>query len=227
MKIALITAMDIEYRHLVAMLGGQPAGRHGDHEVVASMSGIGKVNAALTAQRLILEQHPDCIVSTGLAGGLDHSLRPGDLVIGSQCAYHDVWCSMGNEWGQVQGLPTRFDADAQLLAAARQVSTTSTVREGLIVTGDQFVDTADGVAAIRQHVPDALACEMESTAIAQTCHLHQVPFLAVRLISDTPGATADHARQWETFLSEMSDQSFVWVKAFLEKVKTRPRSSAE
>ena len=221
MKIALITAMDIEYRHLVAMLGGQPVGRHGDHEVVAAMSGIGKVNAALTAQRLINENRPDCIVSTGLAGGLDRSLQPGDLVIGNQCAYHDVWCSMGNEWGQVQGLPTRFNADTQLLACALQVETTATVREGLIATGDQFVDTAEGVDAIRKHVPDALACEMESTAIAQTCYLNQVPFLAVRLISDTPGATSDHARQWETFLNEMSDQSFIWVKGFLEKVKTK------
>lgn len=221
MRIALITAMDIEYRHLVAMLGGQPEGRHGDHEVTVTMSGIGKVNAALTAQRIITERHPDCIVSTGLAGGLDLSLRPGDLVIGSQCGYHDVWCSMGNEWGQVQGLPVRFDADQHLLGYARQVETTATVREGLIATGDQFVDTVDGVAAIRQHIPDALACEMESTAIAQTCYLHKVPFLAVRLISDTPGATDDHARQWETFLSEMSDQSFLWVKGFLEKVKTK------
>ena len=219
MKIALITAMDIEYRHLVAMLGGQPIGSHGDHEVMASMSGIGKVNAALTVQRIIIENHPDCIISTGLAGGLDLSLHPGDLVIGTQCAYHDVWCSMGNEWGQVQGLPARYSADARLLDCARSVTTTATVREGLIVTGDQFIDTADGVDAIRKRMPEALACEMESTAIAQTCHLHNVPFLAVRLISDTPGATDNHARQWEQFLSEMSDQSFLWIKSFLEKLK--------
>lgn len=216
MTIGILTAMDIEYRHLVAILGGSPFGRHGNHEVVVAMSGIGKVNAALTAQRLIDEHHPDCIISTGLAGGLDLSLHSGDLVIGNQCGYHDVWCSMGNEWGQIQGLPVRFDADTHLLECARRVPTTATVREGLIATGDQFIDTVEGVATIRRHLPDALACEMESTAIAQTCYLRHMPFLAVRLISDTPGATDDHARQWDTFLKQMSEQSFQWVKNFLE-----------
>lgn len=221
MKIALITAMDIEYRHLVAMLGGAPTGRHGNHEVVAAMSGIGKVNAALTVQRLIVEQKPDCVVSTGLAGGLSSELQPGDMVVGSQCAYHDVWCSMGNVWGQVQGLPARFEADARLLACARQVAEhygEGRCREGLIATGDQFVDHAEGVAEILRHMPDALACEMESTAIAQTCYLLKTPFLAVRLVSDTPGATSDHALQWETFLQTMSDRSFQWIKAFLNEL---------
>lgn len=219
MKIVLITAMDIEYHHLLAMLGGQPVGHHGNHDVTVAMSGIGKVNAALTAQRLINECHPDCIVSTGLAGGVNDTLHSGDLVVGTQCAYHDVWCSMGNQWGQVQGLPVRFDADAALLDAARCVQTTSIVHEGLIVTGDQFIDTVEGVTAIRQRTPDALACEMESTAIAQTCYLHHVPFLAVRLISDTPGSTDNHARQWEQFLSEMSEQSFQWVEKFLMQIQ--------
>lgn len=220
MKIALITAMDIEYRHLVAMLGGDAVGRHGNHEVVAAMSGIGKVNAALTVQRLIAEQKPDCVVSTGLAGGLSLTLQPGDMVVGSQCAYHDVWCGIGNVWGQVQGLPARFDADTRLLECARKVEHCGEGRcvEGLIVTGDQFIDHAEGVTAILQRMPDALACEMESTAIAQTCHLLQTPFLAVRLVSDTPGVTADHARQWEEILQAMSNRSFQWIKAFLEKV---------
>lgn len=221
MKIVLLTAMDIEYRHVVAMLGGHAAGIYGAHEVVVAQSGMGKVNAALAVQRLIVEQHPDCVISTGLAGRLAASLQVGDMVVGRQCAYHDVWCGMGNVWGQVQGMPARFEADAHLLDCARQVAahySGSRCVEGLIATGDFFVDSAEKVAEILQRMPDALVCEMESTAIAHTCHLLQVPFMAVRLVSDTPDDTDDHALQWNTFLQTMSDRSFQWIQAFLQKL---------
>ena len=215
MRIAFVTAMDIEYRHLVAMLGGD-TGHHGNHDVVVCQSGIGKVNAALTVQQLIATHHPDAVVSTGLAGGLAAQLKPGDMVVASATAYHDVWCGMGNVWGQVQGLPARFEGDSRLLDMCRRVESATHVVEGLIVTGDQFIQDPAAREAILQKQPDALACDMESAAIAQTCHLLKTPFLSMRLISDTPG-TDGHQVQWETFLSNMSEQSFTWIKAFLEK----------
>ena len=57
---------------------------------------------------------------------------------------------------------------------------------------------------------------MESTAIAHTCHLKQIPFLAVRVISDTPGNTDNHQNQWDSFLANMGEHSFRFVKHFLE-----------
>ena len=83
-------------------------GTIGANTVVMCGSGIGKVNAALSAQRLILACRPDCIISTGVAGGLDSSLRPKQVVASSEVVYHDVWCGEPNQWGQVQGMPARF-----------------------------------------------------------------------------------------------------------------------
>ncbi len=57
---------------------------------------------------------------------------------------------------------------------------------------------------------------MESAAIAQTCFLQQVPFMSLRVISDTPGRTDNHQQQWEDFLGSMCDTSFRFVKKFLE-----------
>jgi len=37
-------------------------------------------------------------------------------------------------------------------------------------------------------------------------------------VSDTPGNTDDHQQQWTDFLSSMSDQSFHYVKRFLEQL---------
>ena len=220
MKIGIIIAMDIEYRNMCEALGGKSQGRVNGNEVVLWQCGIGKVNAAVGTMRLIEQHHPDCIISTGLAGGIDNRLQVMDVVIGSQTVYHDVWCGEGNELGQVQGLPTRFDADSRLLSCAQTASEAGGHRTvcGLICTGDQFITDKQSLAEIKAHFPDALACEMESAAIAHTCYLQQVPFLSIRVVSDTPGNTDNHQQQWTDFLASMSDKSFRYVKSFLEQL---------
>jgi len=217
MKIGIIIAMDIEYRKMLDVLGGKPEGRIGQNDVVLWQCGIGKVNAAVGTMRLIQQHRPDCIISTGLAGGIDAGLQVMDVVVGSQVAYHDVYCGEGNEPGQVQGLPARFDAHPALLRMAHEVGAESDlhVREGLMCTGDQFITDRARQAAIKEMFPDGLACEMESAAIAQTCHIMQMPFLSIRVISDTPGNTDNHQQQWAEFLNSMTDRSFQFVLQFL------------
>lgn len=220
MKIGVIIAMDIEYQKMCEVLGGEPHGRINGNDVVLWRCGIGKVNAAIGTMDLIQRHHPDCVISTGLAGGLDGSLHVMDVVVGSQTAYHDVWCGEGNAYGQVQGLPLRFDGDSRLVEFAMSVGDggAKSVRKGLICTGDQFITNRDALAAIRSQFADALACEMESAAIAHTCYLQNMPFLSIRVISDTPGNTDNHQQQWSDFLATMSDQSFRFVHHFLQAI---------
>ena len=219
MKIGVIIAMDIEYRQMQAALGGD-TGRLGNNEIMLWQCGIGKVNAAVGTMRLVQAHHPDAIVSTGLAGGIDPLLRVKDVLAATQAVYHDVDCGFSPDCklGQVQGLPARYDADERMLnaalATAKQVE--CTLRTGLICTGDQFITDRERQNAIKRHFPDGLACDMESAAIAQTCYLLKVPFMSLRVISDTPGNTDDHQQQWDNFLASMCDQSFQFVKRFLE-----------
>lgn len=215
MKIGIIIAMDIEYRKLCEALGGKSEGVLAGNEVVLWQCGIGKVNAAVGTLRLIQEHHPDVILSTGLAGGIDKCLSVMDVVVGSQAVYHDVWCGMGNEYGQVQGLPARFDADARLLKVARATADGPCVKEGLLCTGDQFITDKEALSVIKSKFPEGLACEMESAAIAHTCYMMQIPFMSIRVISDTPGNTDNHQMQWDEFLASMSDRSFQFVRQFL------------
>ena len=63
--------MDVEYRRMLDVLGGKPQGRIGLNDVVLWQCGIGKVNAAIGTAQLVQEHHPDCILSTGLAGECD------------------------------------------------------------------------------------------------------------------------------------------------------------
>lgn len=222
MKIGVIIAMDIEYRQMRNALGGD-TGRLGNNEIVLWRCGVGKVNAAVGTMRLIHEHRPDAIISTGLAGGIDPLMQLKDILVATQCLYHDVDCGgIGEDGactlGQVQGLPPRFDADTRLLQQALAVPRSADERlvTGLICTGDQFITDRERQNTIKRHFPDGLACDMESAAIAQTCFLMHVPFLSLRIISDTPGRTDNHQQQWTDFLASMCDRSFHFVQKFLE-----------
>lgn len=222
MKIGVIIAMDIEYRQMRDALGGD-FGRLGNNEIILWRCGVGKVNAAVGTMRLIQQHHPDAIVSTGLAGGIDPLLNVMDIFVATQCVYHDVDCGGISEdgpcvLGQVQGLPARYDADPRLLDHALEVPLMEGERRmtGLICTGDQFITDRERQNTIKRHFIDGLACDMESAAIAQTCYLEHVPFISLRVISDTPGRTDDHHIQWVDFLASMCNTSFRFVKKYLE-----------
>ena len=215
MKIGIITAMQVEHDQIAALLTdstameaatpGAPAvlcGSLGVHTIVLAMSGIGKVNAALTAAALIATHRPDALISTGCAGGLAPEPGVMGVVAAASTVYHDVWCGEGNAYGQVQGLPARFEADPRLLGVARALAADPTVDTpvccGLTCTGDKFITDPDELSAVCRAFPEALAVDMESAAIAHTCYLHRVPFLSFRVISDTPGAES-HWEQYQDF----------------------------
>ena len=196
--------------------------------------GIGKVNAALGAQRMINEFRPDCIISSGCAGGNGDDINVQDVVVSKELCYHDVYCGTAidntTQFGQVQGLPARFQADNYLLSKAEQMrneklemgndSTSNSsfqIHTGLIVTGDWFVDSKEKMRSIIAQFPDAKAVDMESCAIAQTCYLNHVPFISFRVISDIPLRDTD-ASQYHDFWNTVADHSFQVTKTFVERL---------
>ena len=189
-------------------------GELGPNEAVLAETGIGKVNAAIGAVELIRAWHPDCLISTGVAGGIDASLGVMDVVVGAEVIYHDVDCGPGNAPGQVQGLPPSFAGDPRLLACAKSIRAESNVAAGLICSGDQFVTSREQLEAIKARHPAGLAVDMESGALAQVCHIYGVPFLSFRILSDTPGAKG-HFNQYMDFWRTMADRSFAVTEAFL------------
>ena len=183
--------------------------------------GIGKVNAALGAQRMINEFRPDVIISSGCAGGHGEGVSIQDVVVSAELSYHDVYCGNaagGTVYGQVQGLPARFQADAFLLRKAQELSVEGIkIHAGLIVTGDWFVDSKDKMREIIGHFPEAKAVDMESAAIAHTCLQNKVRFISFRVISDLPLVDTD-ASQYHDFWSTLADKSFHVTKAFVESL---------
>ena len=206
MKIAIIAAMEEEIVALSAALEGpstrtlcgQPLldGRLGGHEIIVTDCGIGKVNAARTAQLLIDHEAPELIINCGIAGALSTALRPFDLVIGAQLVYHDI---LDEILTARRPFASQFASDVDL----RELAQTVYEREvavgdwaglgcvmGRIASGDQFINdaaTRDEIAART----GAVAVDMESAAIAHVCHMAQLPCLILRQISDMADADAD------------------------------------
>ena len=208
MKIGIIVAMDKELQQLRPLFP--------EDQVILQKSGIGKVNAAIQTVEMIRQYKPDCVISTGCAGGNGDDINVQDVVVSTQLVYHDVYCgeAIGHSvYGQVQGLPARYDADPYLLEKAQLTG----AKPGLIVTGDWFVDSKDKMREIIGHFPEAKAVDMESCAIAQTCYINKVPFISFRVISDIPLRDTD-ASMYHDFWNTIAQNSFQVTKTFIESL---------
>ncbi len=113
----------------------------------------------------VAETNFSCVVSFGLAGGLDHALRPGDVVIGSKSV---------SERGS-------FSSHSRLV---------SILTEGLAGAKTGFVAGVDAPAlhplakATLREKTDAIAVDMESHIAAEFAERRGLPFVVVRVISD-------------------------------------------
>ena len=219
-KIAIVVALEPERQLFVLHQHGEQEeksdlgksfyrGRVGRLEVIVVQSGIGKVNAAISASELISRYHPDAVINSGVAGGCGKRLKPLDVVAAQNCAYHDVWCMAPNAWGQVQGCPLYYEADAKLLNLAVQFGATPV----MLCTGDIFVEK-ENVPAILGHFPDCEVVDMESAAIAQVCYIKKTPFLSLRVISDSADSD-NNLGQYINFWDEAPKATFRVVRGLL------------
>lgn len=215
--IGIIGAMEMEVDTLkeslrdssVSLFGGveyHEGTLHG-HRVVVVRCGMGKVNAALCTQALVLRFGVDSILNTGVAGSIDESLRVGDMVVPSKFVHADMDATaMGYELGQVPQMDVfMFPADAalasKLLASAREVSPGVQIIDGIAATSDKFIASVEDKQFLRDTY-QAACCEMEGVAIAHAAYLLGIPFAALRCVSDT--ADGEGFDDYDAFEIEMS-----------------------
>lgn len=189
-------------------------GRIGNHDVCLMQCGIGKVNSALNASRLLEFFSPDLVINSGVAGGADSSMKIADLLVATGAAYHDVWCGPGTSYGAADGFPVVLECNEKIISIAQRNLGEEKIRYGLICSGDKFISTADEVKEIKSHFPEALACDMESASIAQVCMEKNVPFNILRVVSDTPGE-GENISQYQNFWAEAPLRTFSAVETIL------------
>lgn len=158
-----------------------------DTPIVLVKSGVGKVHAALASTLVIQLFKPRCIINVGTAGALHEHLTAGSAMLLESIAYHDVDVTgFGYEHGQIPRMPVKFSSETMLLQLFEQHATALAINfyKGMGLSGDQFIADNHVLTTIKQRFPHAIGIDMESAAIAQVAHLFNVPFIAVRGISD-------------------------------------------
>jgi adenosylhomocysteine nucleosidase len=183
--IAVFVAMDAEVQPLLrtaALRGsGETAGfpvMHLDfagHGALVCRTGLGR-RAAEAAEAVLASFSPKAVLSAGTAGGLSPALGAGDVVICER-----VTALAGASVGCVEPLA----ADSGLLAAAMKAGEQAglTVRVGRSLTVDGVVWGEKEKARLRRRTGDDIV-EMESYWVGRVAGELDIPFLAVRVVSD-------------------------------------------
>jgi len=203
-------------------------------QVVLAQTGMGKVNAAMTTTLILEHFHPRELLFTGIAGGVNPRLSPGDLVIGTAVTYHDYGTLTPDSMllrpthnpFTLQENPVFFTCDTGLVQTARRVSKEvaffkindhngghqPAIVAGIIVTGDVFVASTPATQKFRRQL-GAEATEMEGAAIGQICWQQGVPFLVIRSLSDN--ASSNAASEVRTFYQVAANNSASLVMALV------------
>lgn len=228
MKYGIICAMEEEIKTLVEKLADKQeqsiadmkyyTGTINGHEVVLVQSGIGKVQAAVNTAFLANNFHVDCIINSGSAGGIGDGMHVGDVVLSTGTAYHDAdSTAFGYKMGQMPGQPQIFEADAHLRTAVKKAAEENglPVREGLIVTGDQFINSTAKIKQIKGIFPDALCSEMEGAAVGQVAHEFNTPYLVIRAMSDVGDEEA--SQSFDEFVIDAGKRSAKMILTLLSE----------
>ena len=210
MKIAILGAMREEIEPLLPKINNLQkheyannifyTGTLGGKEIAMAYSKIGKVNAALTATILIEKFGCQKLLFSGVAGGINESLKIGDLIFADKLVQHDVdITAFGHPWGFIPESGDFVESDKALNTLAQQVAAKMNVKiiSGTIATGDQFIASEEKKEWIKQTY-EADALEMEGASVGYVCKCLNVPFFVLRAISDT--ADMDAGFSFEEFL---------------------------
>ncbi|MCF6514867.1 5'-methylthioadenosine/adenosylhomocysteine nucleosidase [Lactobacillus sp. S2-2] len=171
-------------------------GKINGQTVVIVRSGIGKVEAGITAMMMITNFDIDVLIHSGSSAGIGEGLEVGDIVLSTETAYHDVNATAaGYVWGQVPDQPARFEASKEWVQKIKLASEDKGVepKTGLIVTGDQFIAGQDMINEILKHFPEAKAAEMEGAAVGQVANQFKIPYVVVRAMSDVGDENANQS----------------------------------
>lgn len=247
--IAIIGALEKEVRHIYATLeDGTAVDEAGLHivrgayhglNIVATVAGMGTVNAAAAAQHLISAYGANTIIFSGIAGGLNPALHIGDVVVGEKLRYLDTDTSLIAEsapgFEEFASSPRLVDLAEDALqesgyvcAAGAQEGKGENVDEadsaevkqylrGIIASGDRFITGKEVKNAV---IADTHAdcVEMEGAAIAHIAAKNGVDCLVLRAVSDNCDEEYDALSSRVFDLDEYAKSASMLVLAIVRKL---------
>jgi len=201
-RIGIIAALNCELEMFLEDFGAKETeysgifkGEYSGHEIYLTLCGVGKVNAAVCAQRMFDLTKVEAVINSGVAGGISKNLGICDLAISDKLTYHDFYpLDILEKYAPGTSV---FNADKTLVKLAKDAAEALIssgekfkYEVGTIVSGDMFVED-DAYNAKLHEKFGAVCTEMEGAAIAHAAILNKVPFVVIRAISDNADSKAD------------------------------------
>lgn len=227
--IGIIGAMDIEVEGLIAVMGEKNerkisgisffSGTIGENECVVAKCGIGKVNAAVCTQTMILEYSPKYIINTGIGGATSLETSICDVVVASEVVQHDMdTTALGDppatlflHSGSYDKIPCDKTLCENIIAACRACGIEP--KTGIVATGDRFIAGKEEKSSLNARF-GAVVCEMEGGSIGQVCFINNVPFTILRSISDSM-SDEDDSVEYTKFCKDSAERSVAVIKKLL------------
>lgn len=188
--------------------------------VVVSRTEVGMVHAAVATTLLIKEYSPSAIINQGTAGAVDPELNVGDIVLGRESAPFGTFRTpprKRDEGVDVRSwtiLPRllrvgpdrvrfeRFEADRELLeAAAGTPYQGGRLVEGVVGSADEWNREVDKLLWA-QKTFGISSEDMESASAHQVAQIYGVPFLAIRIISNSEYHAPEFRRELGSVCAE-------------------------
>ena len=144
-------------------------------------TGVGKVKSAYYVSEVLNQAKPDLVINVGTAGSID--CQVGDILVCRHFIDRDMQklANMGLEYG--------IDSSALL---AEKGYCMHWAGEGICNTGDTFLTE---LSDVKGDVVD-----MEAFAQAFVCRVKNVPFIAVKYVTDIIGQNS--VKHWEDKLAD-------------------------
>lgn len=213
-NIGIVVAMDEEKAEIEKLISNKEIkktnnlkfiiGKIKDKNIVLVQCSVGKVNAARTTQKLIDKFNITTIINVGVAGAINSNLKIGDVIIAKKVIQHDFdITAFGHNKGYITDVGEGIESDKNLLEKVKEISKENSYKTkiGIIATGDIFCTDIKMKEKINNKF-NADVVDMECGAIAQVSFLENIPFLAIRSVSDIPNG--DNAKTFDENLKTAS-----------------------
>ncbi|UJF18516.1 5'-methylthioadenosine/S-adenosylhomocysteine nucleosidase [Vibrio sp. SS-MA-C1-2] len=207
-----------------------------NYPVVVSRTEVGIANAAASTTLAVTEFSPAMIINQGTSGGHDPKLYRGDIVLAEKSfnmgSYRSEFKKAGDgvnskDWSNFQvTMRLRekgefvehdgFYADKELLEFAYDniphIEDKNKVVKGVIGTADEWNREVDRINWLHKTY-NTSAEEMETSSAALVAEAYQVPFIGIRILSNTDL----HQQDFDPKTAETSQKYTIkFVKAWID-----------
>ena len=203
--------------------------------IFLAWSGWGKVSAARAITRILAGKHNiDLIIFTGVAGAANKNLSQWDIVIANEVIQHDMDARPIFEKFVLPPLKKAIlESDTflnnwifnSLTKGIKNgnLNKFGLIKKGLIATGDSFISERSEIKRLNDELPNLYAIEMEGGAVAQVAEQEGVPWVIVRVISDS--ADVNSAKDFDQFLKDYVLSSWKLIDCFLQDIPNFSRTN--